>query len=242
MKSRFFAMLGMSVVFFSPVQADDFSNNFGGVTQASLDALTKDFSAAVGAGSYHTGEALGFPLGFDIGVHAAVVGVKDENTILRDDGSTLTSGWVQAEVGLPLRLNVVGRLGKIQDADAFGGGLRLGIFKSAVPGIPSLSVTGLYTQSTHDMFDAKTLTGNLVLSFAVPFIHPYIGVGVDHTKLEVSDDPAIPAGSRNLDSSEDSTRIEAGINLSLIPFTYITLGGGFANGEELYHAGLGAKF
>ncbi len=244
MKSRWLMLTGLMVALTAlPVFSnDDFSNNFGVVDQKSLDAMTQDFGAAVGAGSFHTGQALGFPLGFDVGVHVAAVGVQDENTILKDDKSTLLSKWIQAEVGLPARINVIARAGQIEDADAFGGGLRVGILKSNVPGLPSLSLTGLYTQASHDLFDAKTFSANAVLSFEVPFIHPYIGAGYDQTELELNDDPMVPASARALDSSEGGTRFEAGINLSLIPFTYITLAGGIANGEEMYHGGIGAKF
>jgi hypothetical protein len=38
------------------------------------------------------------------------------------------------------------------------------------------------------------------------------------------------------------TRIEAGINLSLIPFTYLQLGGALVNGDMGYNAGFGVKF
>ncbi len=226
----------------SAARADNFSNNFGIVDQASLDAMTKDLGAAIAGGSFHTGKALGFPIGFDIGVHVPVVGVSDDDKILKDDDSTLIGQWAQAEIGLPAKLNIFGRVGKIEYANAYGGGLRWGVFDSAVPGIPSVSISGMYNKATHDFFDAETISGNLVVSFEVPFIHPYIGGGFDHTKVDVADNASLPPGTGGLNSSQDGYRVEAGINLSLIPFTYITLGGGLANGEELYHAGLGAKF
>ncbi|MCG3205458.1 MAG: hypothetical protein KCHDKBKB_02179 [Elusimicrobia bacterium] len=225
-----------------PLSADDFSNNFSIVNQTNLDALTKDFGAAVGAGSFHNGKSLGFPLGFDVGVHVAAVGVKDENAILKDDGSSLLSKWAQVEVGLPARINVIGRYGQIEDADVIGGGLRIGLFTPSVPGLPAVSLTALYNQASHDLFDANTLSANAVLSFDIPFIHPYIGAGYDVTELELTDDPIVPVGARNLDSSESGYRVEAGINISLIPFTYLNLGAGLANGEELYHGGFGVKF
>lgn len=243
MKARWLSLAVMTLLVSSAhVWADDIDNNFSSLTQSSLDAFTQDFGAAIGAGSFHTGKALGFPLGFDVGAHVGAVGVQDEDGVLKDDGSTLISKWVQAEVGLPARLNVILRGGKIEDANAYGGGLRLGLLKSAVPGIPSISLTGLYTKSDHDLFDADTISANAVLSFAVPFIHPYVGVGYDHTKIDVSDDPANPAGIRGLDATEGVTRVEAGVNLSLIPFTYLTLGGGIANGEKLLHGGFGVQF
>jgi opacity protein-like surface antigen len=234
--------VALLVVTQSHLRADDFSNNFAGVTQTSLDAFTKDFGAAMGGGSFHTGKALGFPIGFDIGVDVPVIGVKDEDSILKDDGSTLIGKWAHVEVGLPAKINLIGRVGKIEDANAYGGGLRVGLFSSAVPGIPSVSLSGLYGKATHDYFDATTISGNVCLSFEIPFIHPYIGAGVDRTKVDVNAHAGVPPASSNLDSSQTGYRVEAGVNLSLIPFTYITLGGGVANGEKMYHAGAGVKF
>ncbi len=222
--------------------ADHFSNNIGVIDQQSVDALTKDLGSAIGAGSFHTGKALGFPLGFDVGVHVPVVGVKDEDKVLKDDGSTLVAKWAQAEVGLPFHLNLIGRYGKIEDANAYGGGLRWGILNPSIPGIPAISIAGLYTKATHDDFDAETFSGNVALSFDVPFIHPFIGAGYDHTKLDISDSAPVTAAQKSLSGTQDGYRVEGGINLSLIPFTYITLAGGMANSEAFYHAGLGVNF
>jgi hypothetical protein len=39
-----------------------------------------------------------------------------------------------------------------------------------------------------------------------------------------------------------TSRLEAGINLTLLPFTYLQFGGVLVNGELGYTAGLGVKF
>lgn len=242
MKKGLVLMLGLVIVA-APVFADNFSNNFATViNQTTIDALAKDIGAVVGGSSFHTGKALGFPLGFDVGVHVDAIGVQDEDAILKDDDSKLIGKWVQAEVGIPFSLNIIGRYGQIEDADAIGGGLRWGILNPSVPGMPALSITGLYTGTDHDLFQANTLSANAVVSIEIPFVHPYLGVGWDHTKIDVKDNSTLPAGASDLNSSSDGTRVEIGVNLSLIPFTYINLGGGIANGQELYHAGLGVKF
>lgn len=226
--------------------ADHFKNNFqGNLNQTQLDALSKDLGALIGAGSFHQGKALGFPVGFDVGVQVPVLGVNKDDLILKDDASVAYGTWGQAEIGLPLKLNLIVRGGKMQDAKLIGGGLRVGLFSSSIPGIPSVSIDGLYGKLTHDYFDAKTMTGNLVASFEIPFIHPYIGVGYDHTSLDPTAAGFLgaPASvSRSLKSTTSGYRAEAGINLSLLPFTYLTLGAGMANGQKLYHTGLGVKF
>jgi hypothetical protein len=194
--------------------------------------------AIVGAGSFHHGKALGFPLGFDVGVHVPVVGVKNEDTILRDDGSNVTATWIQGEVGLPMKINIIARGGKVLDADMLGGGVRLGLFSSALPGVPSISVSALYSQLDHDYFDMKTYSGNAVLSFDLPFIDPYVGFGYDSSKLETT----TKASATTMKGSANGTRAELGINLHAIPFTYISAGVGIANGETMYHGGAGVRF
>ncbi len=216
-------------------RADVFSDNFAAnLNQHSLDALAGDIGALVGGPSFHHGKALGFPLGFDVGVHAAFLSVDNEDKILRDNGVTAHSGWVQAEYGLPGRINLIGRVGRLYAADLYGGGLRWGVFTSDVPGVPSISISGLYGKVKHDVFSAETYSGNLVASFDIPFIHPYLGVGYDSTKVN-------PDGSA-VTGKQGAPRFEAGVNLSIIPFTYLSLGGGLANGRRIGHAGVGVRF
>jgi hypothetical protein len=164
---------------------------------------------------------------------------------LRDDHSTAESGWIQAEVGLPANINVIARGGKFDDAKMLGGGLRIGLFTPSAPLLPAISVSGLYDQLRHDYVNAHTLTVNAVLSVDVPFIHPYLGVGWDKTDLKPTDRAfnEAPSGTpRNLDSSVTGYRGEVGVNISVIPFTYLTLGAGLTNSKAMYHAGIGAKF
>lgn len=235
------------LVFFVPgnLRADNLKNNFKShLNQNDIDELTKDVGALVGGGTFHTGKALKFPLGFDVGAHAIAVDTND-NPILSDDGSSAISGSIQGELGLPLKLNLIARAGRFEDADFLGGGIRWGIIKGDLPGLPSLSLTGLYNKVSHDYFNADVLSANLSLSFNVPIIHPYIGIGYDSTSLDVENAAYIGApGSAvaNLDSQQDTIRGEVGINLSIIPFTYITIAGGLAHEDPIYHAALGIQF
>ena len=218
------------------VRASDFSNNSAAnLNSTAFDALAKDLGALVGGGTFHSGESLGFPVGFDIGYHIDGTDTDSKDVILRDDHKFATANWVQAEIGLPAKLGVIGRYGKIYSADVYGGGLRYGLFKSDVPGLPSISISALYHQLNDDALKGRFLTGNLVASFDVPILHPYIGGGYDNSHIESKG-----AGSVKGDGS--GYRAEAGVNLSLIPFTYITIGGGVANGQKMGHAGAGIRF
>ena len=224
--------------------ADSFSDNFkSNLNTESLNALAKDVGGLVGAGADHTGKNLGFvPIGFDVGVNAVAVGVSNTDAILRDNGSTVSAVWGQGELGLPLRLGLIVRGGKVDTATMIGGGLRWTVLSMDAPFLPSLSIEGLYGRTTQQMFDMDTYTGNAVLSFNVPFVHPYIAGGYDYSNLNPTSAALEGSPDQSVTGSGDSLRVEAGVNLSIIPFTYITLGIGQSNGEKMYHGGLGVNF
>ena len=228
------------------VQADDFSDNFTvNLDEKTLDALAQDVGAVLGGGMFHHGKSLGFPLGFDVGAHAVAVGVQDDNKILEDDDSMVGAAWGQVEAGLPGRINLIARAGKLFDAKLYGGGIRLGLIRPSVPGLPSLSVIGAYNVLDHDYFEMETVSANAVVSIDFPFIHPYIGVGYDHSQLDPTArafEGAAADVSRSVEGEASGYRAELGVNLSIIPFTYISLAAGVANGQELYHAGAGVRF
>ena len=240
------AVAGLMLFFSTAARADHISNNISAnLNHTALDAFAKDVGSLVGGGSFHQGRSLGFPLGVDVGGHGVAVDLQDHDTILRDDGSRAESGFVQAEVGLPAKLNLILRGGQFENAKVYGGGLRVGVFTPPIASlIPSVSVSALYDKLNHDYVDADVWSANAVVSVDVPFIHPYLGVGWDWTKLTPTDRAfdAAPSGTARIDSKVHGYRGEVGVNLSVIPFTYINLAVGSTNSKAMYHAGLGLRF
>jgi len=241
-------LTGLTLIFSatSALWADGISNNISAnINQTALNAFAKDVGSLMGGASFHQGKALGFPLGIDVGVHGVGIVLQDKDAILRDDHANAGAGWVQAEVGLPANINLIARGGKFDDAKMYGGGLRVGLFTPPVPLLPAVSVSALYDKLNHDYVDAHTWSANAVVSVDVPFIHPYLGVGWDHTNLKPTDrafNEAPTGTSRDLNASVSGYRGEIGVNISVIPFTYLTLAAGLTNSKAMYHAGLGAKF
>jgi len=226
--------------------ADEFSNNFQSfLNETSLNALAEDLGTLMGGGSFHQGKTVGFPVGFDLGVHVPILEVQSDNKILTDDGARAHALWAQAEVGLPGKINILGRVGSLYDADLYGGGVRYALLNPSLPGSPSFSLGALYSVADHDYFDLETYSFNAVLSVDFPFIHPYLGGGYDKSKLEPKD-PALagvpPNGPRDVEGRADGFRLETGVNFSVIPFTYFNFGIGIANSAPLYHLGGGVKF
>jgi len=227
---------------------DDISNNIQTVLALNqdkpLNALAQDLGALLGGGSFRSGKVLGFPLGLDVGGNIVIQGVQKDDLVLRDDASTAKNAFGQVELGLPMKLNAILRIGKAMGGNLLGGGISYGILKPSLPGLPALSISALYNQLKNEDLEAKTYSGNAVLSIDFPLLDPYLGAGYDYTKATPTDHAfqGLPASvDRNQEGKSGGYRLEGGVNLHLIPFTYINLGAGIANGEEQYHAGVGIR-
>lgn len=229
----------------SMLRADPFDKFRSFLEGRFLDPLAKDLGSVMAGGSFHQGSALGVP-GFDVGVHLPIKKASSENVLVSSAATNIALPWVQAEIGLPAKIDLIARAGGgVGGVTLIGGGIRYGIIKGKLPGMPSVSVSALYSALNHDLFEANTISANAVISVKIPVITPYIGVGLDKTKVKPKDAAFSGVGasaSRGIEGKASGYRAEAGINLSLFPLTYITLGAGLTNGDAAYHAGLGIKF
>jgi hypothetical protein len=227
---------------FSADPFDNFKANVqagGSAAQTSLDNFTKDLGALLGGGTYHQGKTLGFP-GFDIGIKVPTKKISDDNTIVKSaDISNIPLPIAQAEIGLPLNIDLIARMGSLKDSTLVGYGLRYGVFQ--MTGLPSISVqavmTNLDVAAGTNKFKAVNTNVSAVVSYGLTVITPYAGVGFDSTSVEP--DSSYAGG---LKGTASGTRIEAGINLTLLPFTYLQLGAAVAGGDTNATIGLGAAF
>jgi len=234
----FVAGRGFSASFF-----DEFTSNLTGATsliQKNLDSFAADLGAVIGGAACHQGKALGFP-GFDVGIHISGKSVSDDNKIVKAAGlDAIALPMLQAEIGLPGKLDLIGRYVAYSGANMTGLGIRYGLLKENIPLFPSISVQVLYNnldvKSDANKFKAATISAAGVISFNIPIVDPYVLVGMDSTTI--TPDSSITS----LTGSASGVRAEAGINLSLVPFTYLHIGGGFVNGGMGYNMGLGIKF
>lgn len=231
-----------------PVVAADPFDNFntivvlgGDVAQKSLDNLATDLGALLGGGTYHDGKSLGIP-GFDIGIHVPTKKVSDDNVIVKEsDVSSVALPMAQLEIGLPMDIDLIARYSSMLDSTLTGFGLRYGILKPDLPGLPSLSLqavmTNLDVAANDNKFKASTTGVSLTISFNhLPIVTPYAGVGYDTT--EIKPDSTLST----LKGTASGTRVEAGVNLGLLPFTYLQLGAAMAGGSTDAVIGLGVQF
>ncbi len=234
----------------SPVFATDPFDNFktqisagGAAAQTALDSFAKDLGALLGGGTYNDGKSLGFP-GFNIGIHVPTKQINNDDTIVKSAGiSSVALPIVQVEIGLPANLDLIGRYTSYLNSTLTGYGLRYGIFKPSIPGMPSVSVqavmTDLNVAANANKFKASNSSVSATVSFNhLPIITPYAGVGYDSTNVN----PDATVISNGMTGSASGMRIEAGIDLTLIPFTYIQLGAAVAGGSTNATVGLGVWF
>lgn len=243
-----------SIIFvtFSPVFGADAFDKFSDqitnvivtVAQENLDNFTSDLGAVMCAGSYHHGKTVGFP-GLDIGVHVPVKSVNDKDKIVKAaDMSYIAFPVGQLEIGLPGSMDLLLRFASAYNANLAGGGLRYGILRNAMPFLPNISGQFTFSSLTFDSKAAKfKATGTdvaFLASFNIPVIDPYIGVGFYSASVEP--DATINTPQPGMKGSASGMRAEAGVNISLIPLTYLQIGGAMANGDIGGTVGLGMRF
>jgi opacity protein-like surface antigen len=242
----------LSTVVSSPVFAanpfDEFRNQLTGATvavaQKNLDNFTKDLGGLMGGAAFHQGKTCGIP-GFDVSLRASSKKISDDDAIVKAAGvDNAILPLLQAEIGLPANIDLIGRYSAYADSTLIGGGLRYGIINNAFPGLPSLSVQALYhalnVAAGDNKLSATSYNIMAMASFNLPVVDPYVGIGMDSTTVEPNASISLPKSGMKGNAS--TVRIEAGVNLGLLPFTYLQLGGTLIGSDIGYTAGLGVKF
>lgn len=222
---------------------EDFGAN---VTQNNVRAFTKDLGGLIGSGTYTTGRILGWG-GFQIGPRGSMVfkmsqGNGDtreekQHTALgeRDEVGEVFYPWLQADIGMPFRIDGFIRASSYQGLTIAGGGLRWGITRpSEVLGsFQPMLVVAAHSASARD-FAASHYNASLVLSMKFKYFVPYVGGGVDYTTLDVNradlDDSLV--GTRE---HAATARATAGFNFKLPSYMDLSLAANYA------YYGLGAE-
>lgn len=227
---------------------DEFKSSLSGLTtelaQKKLDNFSKDLGSLMGGGTFHTGKSLGIP-GFDVSARVMTKKISDDDDIVKAAGvNAAYLPMLQAEIGLPAKIDLIGRFVSYQDSSLVGGGLRYAIFQNDFPGLPSLSVQALYNtlnvKAGENKLKASNFSAMAMASFNVPIVDPYIGIGTDSTTVEP--DSSIPLPQSGMKGNASGVRVEAGVNLGILPFTYLQIGGTLTGGSIDYSAGFGVKF
>lgn len=219
---------------------DGFANY---ANQSSLAPFARDLGGILGSSTFHSGRVLGFS-GFDMGVHAVAQFAPEQgDQILRGSGNkTFGMPMVQAEVGLPFRVDGFVRGMSYGGLTVAGGGLRYAIIKPKdTPWSPQLMISGVADSVTQQDFSASHFGCDLVASMGTQMWTPYIGAGLDLTNLSVK--------NSNLDPALDGEYVRAwgdrftlGLQFRPGQFFYTHIAYVLLHGENGAEAGLGIRF
>ncbi|WP_428897945.1 hypothetical protein Dip518_000132 [Parelusimicrobium proximum] len=240
---KHFLILSVMVVLALPLSArdkfDDFSAN---VTKENLKYFAKDLGGILGSGTFTTGRVLGWG-GFQVGPRGAVAfKLDDKNTALGDPDKVghIIMPWIQADIGMPWKIDAFIRAGTFNGLTMSGGGLRWGIFR---PVTTDYSFQAMVVASAHsavgDGFSAAHYAGNVVLSMTMKHFTPYVAAGVDNTKVTVKDASAVLNGQRE---NVVTPRYTAGLNFKLPLYLDLSLAGHYANYGPGGEASLSLRF
>lgn len=230
------------------VQAGTWRNFGENVTENNVRAFTKDLGGLIGSGTYTTGRILGWG-GFQIGPRGSMLfkmskglGTTDaekNHTALgdRDDVGAVYSPWLQADIGMPFRLDGFIRASSFQGLTIAGGGLRWGITRpnELLGSLQPMLVVAAHS-ATSDDFSATHYNASLVMSMKFKYFVPYIGGGVDYTTLNIGKGVGAQAAAlRGTHEYTTTARATAGFNFKLPSYLDLSLAANYA------YYGLGAE-
>ncbi len=220
---------------------DNFSQN---VTKENLPYFTKDIGGLLGSGTFTTGRILGWG-GFQLSARGAVMPKpSDKNTALgsKDDAKAIVMPWIQGEIGLPFRLDGFIRASSWDGLTIAGGGLKWAVTRptdtlySIQPMIVVLAQSGV-----HQDFSLTQYSADLVFSLKLPYVVPYIGGGVDHTKVTVQSATTHPE-LIGVKETATTARGTAGLNIKLPAYMDLSVAANYANYGFGGEASFGVRF
>jgi len=223
------------------------SDQYGGFEQyadaGSLKPFSRDLGGILGAATFHSGRPLGFS-GFDVGARfgGQFYPSKGDNILRKRGVRVFGLPWVQAEIGLPFKLDGFIRGISYQGLTIAGGGVRWGIYSASdKPWAPQLLASAVGHSVVHKDFSASHFGAHLVCSSGTPLFAPFIGAGFDRTRLVVRSSTLDPSlNGREVTTFEG--RYSAGVRLKPYHFTYLSLAYTLAHGQSGAEAGAGVRF
>ncbi len=215
-------------------------SNFPLATAADLAPFTRDLGGLLGSGTLQTARVLGFG-GFDIGVRGVTqLEPEDKDGILRKN-HPFSLGWVQAQIGMPFRIDGFIRAGSYDGIAMAGGGLKYGLTKPKdEPYHGQLLLLVMGNMATHKYFYVSQFSSSLLYSINIPVVAPFFSYGFDNTKLTVQNgtvDPSLRNKRVYTLQQRYSFGLRAKFNLG-----YVSCGVTRTHGRTLVVGGAGLRF
>lgn len=211
-------------------------NGFIDLDRDGLKPFARDLGGLLGAGLNQTARPLGFS-GFDIGVRA----VSQSKPSLGNNAlprRPFGLAFIQAELGMPYRIDGFIRAGSYEGIALAGGGLRYGLWNvSDQKNYINAMLVVASSLATHKYFHAVHFNASVVCSVNRPVFTPYVGVGVDSTSLQAK----TYTGTLGDKAKTAEMRYSAGIRAK-IRLLYIAAGATYTHGRTLLNASTGLRF
>lgn len=228
-----------AVVLSGPAAAGTYSA-FPLATLSDLKPFTRDLGGLMGSGTNQTARILGFG-GFDLGFRAVTQFEPENKDGILKKNQPFSLGWVQAEIGMPFRIDGFIRAGSYDGIALAGGGLKYGLTKPLdEPYRSQVMLLAMGNMATNKYFYATQFAASLLVSINVPVVAPYFSYGFDNTKLTVQNvtvDPALYHRRVYTMEQRYSFGLRAKFNLG-----YISCGVTRTHGRTLVAAGAGLRF
>jgi hypothetical protein len=224
-------------------EADQYGNFSQLADSGSMKPFARDLGGILGSGTFHSGRSLGFS-GFDAGVRGGMLFSPDRNDrVLRNNGvHAFGLPWVQADIGMPFKIDGFIRGISYQGLTIAGGGVRYGLFKTSdAPWKPQVLISGVGHSVVHQSFSASHFGASVVGSMGIPVFTPYIGAGFDRTRLVVRSSTLDPTLNGATFQTLES-RFTAGVSLRPWPFFYVSLAAILSHGRRGAEGGIGLHF
>ena len=241
------SLLAAALLAAAVVPARAVPDPYGGFSQfadtGSLRPFARDLGGLLGGATFHDGRSLGFS-GFDVGArYSAQFYPSKGDNIMRNSGvRSFGLPWVQAEIGLPFKIDGFIRGTSYQGLTVSGGGIRYGVFSpSDKPWTPQVLLSGVGHSVVHQGFSASHFGADVVVSAGTPAFLPYVGAGFDRTRLVVRSSIADPT-QNGASVTTTEGRFTAGVRLKPYQFTYVSVAYVMAHGQSGAEAGLGVRF
>ena len=222
----------------APLSAAEY-DGFYNITGASLRSFTADLGGLLGSGSAQSARSLGFS-GFDVGVRAVTQLKPSHNNTALKKNSAFGLGLVQAEIGMPYRLDGFVRAGSYEGLTVAGGGLRYGLWNVTDEKYKiNAMLVMMGNMAVHKYFYAVHFNTTLVCSMNVPRVAPYVAVGFDSTRLEAQTLADTTLSGKQVHAFEP--RYSAGLRTKL-GLAYLSGGITYTHDRPAYNASTGFRF
>lgn len=221
---------------------DDFKNM---LQEQYMKPFARDIGGLIGSADFHDGKTAGFP-GFDISVYANVqTEPETDNEILKmADVDIFGVPTVAVTVGLPFNFEVTARGIGYAGYTLIGGGVKFGLLQGKALGLlPRIKVGAYYDMFDHEYLKMQHWSVFASASFNLPVIKPYVGIGMDQTKLETKvisvAGPVVLPGTT---VTVTEPRFTAGANMTILPMIHIFAAYNWLHGNTGAQAGAGISF